>query len=116
MNIYRRLADIVSWFHAFWLLLLLGGSLIALIFPWYKTINWIVISVTLVSQILWLGCPLTVLEHSLRNKYNPADKSSGSFVCNFCENKLGIKISPIVVFCQLVMLLAISSFICIQTR
>jgi hypothetical protein len=105
---YRKLADVVFWFHLVWAALLIGGSALQFVFPWYKPIQMVILTVTIASQILFLGCPIVGLENALRRKYDPSKTYTGSFVCHCLKKWFGIDLPPMVIFTVLIVLLAIS--------
>lgn len=79
MKKYKVLANFMFAFHIFWIILLIGGMTLSVMFNWYKPIHLIVLSSTIIAQILFLGCPVVTLEQALRRKYNPALVYTGSF-------------------------------------
>lgn len=107
---YKRLANAVLWFHFGWVaLLVLGGVVLQFVFPWYKTVHISVSTVTIVSWLFFLGCPLTELENSLREKGGGAPgRFHGSFVCHYLKKRFGWNISPVAIALTLVMLFAVS--------
>lgn len=111
-NAYRTLADFVSWFHLFWVVLLLGGILMMAVFPWYRPIHMIVVTTTIVSQLIWLGnCPLMVLENSLRQQFEPERHYTSSFV-QYCAQKwFKIKIPPALIAAQLLIVTILSAIV-----
>lgn len=111
---YRKLANIVFWFHWVWVALLIGGGALQFIFPWYKPIQMVIVTVTITSQIVFLGCPIVALEKALRRKYDPSETYTGSFVCHYLKKWFGLDIPPVVIFILLIVLLAVS--IAIQIR
>lgn len=104
MDKYRKLANAVFYFHMFWIVVLIGGAFLATYYPWYRPINFAVLTVTIGSQLIWMGCPLTIIEYSLRSKYDPDHRYTGSFVCYLLDRTFGIKVTPIMVIGQLAIL------------
>lgn len=101
VNTYRKLANIVFWFHWIWVAIILGSWITAAIFPWCRPIYLAVVTTTVISQVLWLGCPLVALENALRAKYDPSKVYSGSFICHYIKKQFGVRMSPLVITAQL---------------
>lgn len=91
-NLYHFLADFVVVFHFVWVAALLGGWFL-LRFKWYQPIHLTLLATTIISQLLFLGCPLVALENSLRMKYDPDVVYNGSFVCHYIEEYFGYQLS-----------------------
>ena len=107
---YRFLADAVSGFHYFWIVLLLSGVILQLVFPWYGPINAVILAITIVSQIVWLGCPLVTLENAFRKKYDPYACFSGSFVCNRLKKWFGVEPRPWMIIATLAAISVLTIF------
>ncbi|MBP6855625.1 MAG: DUF2784 family protein [Candidatus Pacebacteria bacterium] len=109
MNIYRKLADATACLHLIWIVMLVAGILLEFVFHlgWYRPINIVVFTTTIVSQLLWLGCPLTALEKTLRARCDSSTTYSGSFTCHYLK-RFGIKVHPMIIAAQLVATLIIS--------
>ena len=114
MNTYRKLANAVSVFHWIWVAILLGGISLQFAFQWYKPIHMIVLTTTIVSQVLWLGCPLVALENALRAKYDPKEMYYGSFICHYLKKRFGISMSPALITAQLVAMVVVSGILWIK--
>lgn len=93
-------ADLIRAFHAFWILFLFLSCWLA-----FRAVTWkkkwliflpfVVSSTTILSNILWYGCPLTMLETWLRRKGDPSFiYEQNSFVIHVSHQWLGIQISP----------------------
>jgi len=108
MQVYRILADIVCCFHAFWAILILSGIFVAMRWRWYMPYHCIALISTAVSQVLFLGCPLTALENSLRASYDPKAVHTGSFTCYCLERYFGYKIQPEIVTLVLLIIITLS--------
>ena len=93
MSTYRLLTDFVVVFHFVWVAVLLGGWFLYR-FKWWRPIQVTLVLTTIISQVLFLGCPLVVLENSLRMKYDPQAVYKGSFICHYIEEYLGYQLSP----------------------
>src|SRR3989338_5197326 len=99
---YRKLADATFYFHWFWIGLLLIGSILQFFLPFYRTIHLIILTITIIAQVSWHGCPLVTLENALRAKYDPNEKMHGSFLSYYIEKWFGIKIPPAIIAIQLI--------------
>ncbi|NTW13931.1 MAG: DUF2784 domain-containing protein [Candidatus Moranbacteria bacterium] len=108
MKFYRVLADAVEVFHWVWIVLMMAGIPLQFIYPPYAPIHLTIVTATIISQILWLGCPLVALENALRAKYDPRRTYTGSFVCHFLKKRFNITVSPLVIVIQLVLVAGIS--------
>jgi hypothetical protein len=100
----ETLADIVFWFHVFWI-----GVLVCAIFlpPEFQVFHTIAASATIASQILWGGCPLVTLENALRENKN----YTGSFTAYLFRKFFGIEVQPSVVTASLLFIFAISCYL-----
>ena len=87
MKIYHILADIVFWFHWAWLITLIIGSPFFIFnrTKWYSWCYWIMGISTGLSDLIFWGCPLTLLENTFRMQYNPKTAYKGSFVCKYIK-------------------------------
>jgi hypothetical protein len=86
-----RLADFVFWFHMFWILLMLSGFIGIWVESW-RDIHLGIVMATIVSQIVFMGCPLVLLEQKIRREDN-----CSSFVVYCLERWCGIKVNSWVV-------------------
>jgi hypothetical protein len=96
-----RLASAVDAFHLFWAFLLaVSGPLswIPALRPW----TWAIIGGTVASQLLWLGCPLTLLAARLRG-----DDHYIAFTDRMIL-RLGIEVPPWLLSVQLVAFIALA--------
>ena len=105
---HRKLASAVRAFHLLWIVLMIVGIPLSILCDWYEPIHWVVIGTTIVSQIVWLGCPLSTLEQALRRKYDPDATYTGSFVCHYLRKRFGIEVPPIVVTLQLLVFVVVA--------
>ena len=103
-NIYRILANCVFWIHVFWVILMLSLAILSPVYPFLSPISLTVVITTLMSQVLWKGCPLIYLENTLIRKYDPSHKQFGSFIGKFYKNTFNIEIPAYVIFIQLIVL------------
>ena len=114
MNTYRILADTVFWFHLVWVVLLVSGGFIAMKYKWFRQFKLIAVMTTIVSQLLFLGCPLSALENALRVQYDPTETFTGSFVCYYLKMYFGFQLPPEYIILALVTILIISAFVCLR--
>jgi hypothetical protein len=98
---YRIAATITMVFHWVWAALLLIGIPIQLAVPGYRPFHLAAVTVTILSQLLWLGCPLMALENAFRSKYDSRATYTGSFLCHYLRKWLGIRVPPWVFTVQL---------------
>lgn len=87
-------------FHLIWITLLLGGIFITIIYPSYIIIHKIILITTVISQVIFLGCPIVTVQNLIQRKYlNNLHEPICSFT-DFLLNKFfGIHLSPIWVTC-----------------
>lgn len=64
--------------HVFWALVLLISFPLTILFTWYHNIAISLVAFTLIVQLLFRGCPLTVLENHVR-----ADPYNSTFLGHF---------------------------------
>ena len=92
--IYKILADTIVVIHFAWILFMIAGFILTLCgFFWKRVFDrWLfrlihlcgIIYVALLA-VLRQYCPLTILENSLRLKYNTGVKYPGSFIVYYIE-------------------------------
>jgi energy-converting hydrogenase Eha subunit A len=80
-------------------------------YKWYDRYHIVVVTSTIVSQLIFLGCPLVALENALREQYDPKVKFYGSFICHYLKEYFGFQISPEYITLALVGIVAISALI-----
>lgn len=93
---YKLLADAVFVFHMVWIVILLGGIGVQFRYEWDRPIHMAVVTITIVSQLIFLGCPLVALEQALRRKYDASNSFTGSFVVYYLRF-FGVEVSPTMV-------------------
>ncbi len=111
MEVYRILADFVFWFHGVWTALLLGGIILSMKYKWYKRYHAVVLTSTIVSQLIFLGCPLVALENALRAQYDPKTTYTGSFICHYLKEHFGFQLPPEYITLALVGIVLLSALI-----
>ncbi len=111
MKVYNVLADVVFWFHWIWIGALWAGIVLSTKYKWYWKYHLVIISSTLIAQLLFLGCPLVALENALRRRYDPSENYSGSFICHCLEKYFGIQLNPLCITLALLVIVALSAFV-----
>ena len=106
---YKLLANSVMVFHLLWVVILIGGGVMQFKLEWYRPIHTAVVTTTVLSQLIFLGCPLVVLENSLRRQYDPSTTFTGSFIAHYLQ-KFGVEVSPLMVTLALAVI-ATTSFV-----
>jgi cell division protein FtsW (lipid II flippase) len=109
-NTYEKLADGVMVFHLVWIVILLGGIYLSIRYEWYKPVHFVVLSSTILSQILFLGCPIVQLESSIRQKVGETNCMDGGFICHYSKQWLGITMSPDIITLSLVAIFILMIF------
>jgi hypothetical protein len=89
---YKEASIMVEWFHWIWIALLVSGLFIKGAFPWYAHIHNAVVATTVMSQILWLGCPIVAIQEDLMAKYDHHKHLHGSLTCYLIEKFFDIKV------------------------
>lgn len=97
------LADICFWFHWIWIGVMLALLFISIEYTGLRTTSFIMTFTTITAQIVWLGCPILLLEKKLRG-----ESDSGSFICYFLHNSFGINIPSWVIFVSLIGILVLN--------
>lgn len=96
-----RAADIVRLTHVLVVVILIAGPILTgleILQPhsMFGRAHFMFILVTVISQLLFLGCPLTILEEWLRGKSNPKD-FHGSFTAYLLSRFFGIRLPVVLV-------------------
>lgn len=103
---YEIAANLVLAFHLVWIAFL--------VFPprndGWRQLRLVAILATVFGQIVFLGCPLVVLEHTLRSAAGDPDVGArnGSFVVWLVHRATGYDLHPSAVIAALLVLLAVS--------
>jgi len=83
-------------FHMLWVVILIGGGVVSIAVGWYRPIHFAVVGVTVVSQLLFLGCPLTTLEVALRNYGGKSIEGfKGGFLIHYLDKRFGLRPSVV---------------------
>jgi energy-coupling factor transporter transmembrane protein EcfT len=102
--IYKLLADSIVAIHLIWIVFMLVGFIYTALALFIKRLldRWLFRSLHLLG-IVYVGglallreyCPLTILEVSLREKYNPQLMYSDSFIVHYIEKLIYPEIHPL---------------------
>lgn len=102
----RLLCKALDVFHLIWILLLISGPFIAMKVEWYKTVSSIILQTTIISQIIFISCPIVLVQGLIKRHYLNEDVVIPSFTNYLFKLTFGIDISPaavtIIVFSVLV--------------
>ncbi len=111
--IFKISADLIVLMHFFWISFMLTGFVLTLCgFFWKRFFDlWLLRSVhllgiTYVGLLAVLGkyCPLTILENSLRKRYNPELAYPGSFIVYHIEKLVYPDINPLLILIPTVLI------------
>ena len=92
--LYKVLADLIVVVHFAWILFMLAGFILTLCgLFWREFFDWWLFRILHLCGIIYVGllaalrqyCPLTILENTLRQKYNPELTYPGSFIVHYIE-------------------------------
>lgn len=101
--------------HLAWIIFMLWGFVLTIRGCFYqkfferwlfRTIHLLGILFVVTLEILGKFCPLTILENTLRNHYNPQTDYPGSFIINHIENLIYPDVSPSVVIIPTILIAA----------
>ncbi len=104
--LYKILADIIVVMHFAWILFMLVGFIFTIAgFFWkrffdrwlFRTVH--LLGIIYVSLLVIMGkyCPLTILENTLRQKYDPELTYTGSFMIHYIERLVYPDINPLII-------------------
>lgn len=104
--LYKVFTDLIVVVHFVWILFMLLGFILTLCGFFYKRFfdRWLLRTLHLFG-ILYVGllallgryCPLTILENTLREKYNPELVYPGSFIIHYIERLVYPNVNPLIV-------------------
>jgi len=119
---YLLLANIVAIIHVLVVIALFGGSIAFFTVKKYRGSIWdklhsALVFVTMGTQIIFLGCPLTLIEQALRSRYNPSITYYGSFTTHYLLKYFGFEVEGMAVTAvmAIIVLTAIASFLVFLT-
>lgn len=121
---YETLADLVASLHSLWIVLTLALAAWAFIgfFAKWRTAIFAIRAflaigfTTLASQLVWLGCPLTLLENTLRTRHDPSTAYEGAFLAHLIEKWVGVKVDPIFITAQLLLFLGVAVYLVLKIQ
>ncbi len=104
----EKLADVTRWFHWLWLFLVVFGLPVTFFYEKLTYFYLVITTTTIVSVLLWLGgCPLTILENSLRkqasSEYTPSKNFNERYSKNIFKNSSALNVSIVLVVTTLSM-------------
>lgn len=92
---YKIIADTLLLIHAAWGLILIGGTIFLIYYPWYILYHLSIVSGTLLVNLSLGGCPLTWWEEKSRRAWDPQAKPyNNSFVAAHLKRLTGLEVSP----------------------
>lgn len=86
----RTRADIVFWSHCLLIFILFAGLILSCIWRWYRPIHGLILGTTLVLQLRYPRCPLTVLENRYRQRYDAQLVYDEPFVTHYLRQHFGL--------------------------
>ena len=112
-SFFKALADAVAVLHVAIIVFLLSAAFgyKTWIFSKYTIVRRLhigTVAVTMLSQLIFLGCPLTTLEQSLRHQYDPTTYYYGSFVAHLLLKYANVQVSSILVTTGIWLLVLVS--------
>ncbi len=103
--LYKILADIIVVLHFGWVLFMLLGFVLSLWgFFWKNFFNWWLFRILHLFGIVYVVllavlrqyCPLTILENTLRARYNPILTYPGSFIVHYINRLVYPDVNPLI--------------------
>ncbi len=104
--LYKVLADAIVIIHFAWILFMLLGFILTLCGFFYRSFfdRWLfrtlhLCGIAYVSLLAIMGkyCPLTILENTLRTRYDPELGYPGSFIVHYIEKLVYPDVSPLII-------------------
>ena len=104
--LYKILANIIVAVHFVWILFMLIGVILTLSGFFYKRFfDWWLFRILHLCGIAYVGllatlrqyCPLTILENTVRAKYNPDLTYPGSFIVHYIEKLVYPDVNPSII-------------------
>jgi len=90
---YPRLATAVKLVH--WAFILSLATISWMYgHPTILTVYTVILWMAVLGNVFWCGCPLTILERSLRGEAPVHEKRRGSFIASRVKTRFGIVIPP----------------------
>jgi len=103
--LYKIIADIIVVVHFGWVLFMLLGFVLSLWgFFWREFFNWWLFRILHLFGIVYVVllavlrqyCPLTILENTLRARYNPILTYPGSFIVHYINRLIYPDVNPLI--------------------
>lgn len=110
-KLYLYLAKTVRWFHVLWIVSMLVIASLAMKWTFLLPISMAITLTTIISQVIWKGCPLVLLENTLHKKYDPEHEITGSFLAKGIRELFSVDVPTWLIFSQLVLLFVITLII-----
>ena len=104
--LYKIFADLIVVIHFAWILFMLAGTILTLGGFFYKRFfDWWLFRTLHLCGIIYVGllallreyCPLTILENTVRAKYNPDLTYPGSFIVHYIEKLVYPDVNPSII-------------------
>ena len=103
------LASVVVAVHVFWVVLLIGGTVVAARLPSYRPIHAAIFALTVTLQMALSACPLTMIERSLRSRGGAeAQVWEGGFIRHYLAQWFGLAPPPDAIKVTQILLFAVS--------
>ena len=118
--LYRVFADIVVVMHFVWILFMLAGFILTLWgFFWREFFDWWLFRTLHLCGIAYVGllavlrqyCPLTILENTLRARYEPGLRYPGSFIVHYIEKLVYPDVNPLAILIPTVFIALFTIFV-----
>lgn len=107
--IWKILADVVALVHGLWALIVLIGPLISFRWPSFRWVHVLMMGFTITLMLAGKYCPLTFLEHRLRERFDPSRKHEGGFIVNALSKYAGVTMTLRTFFILFLLWLAVWS-------
>jgi TRAP-type uncharacterized transport system fused permease subunit len=104
-------ADMTVILHLVWIIFLIFGALPGRRHKWTKRVHVSGLIFALIIQTAGWYCPLTYIEIWLRNMHDPLTSYSGSFIINYVNRIVYMKIPQSAVFAATVFLIFVNVLI-----
>ena len=111
--IFKVFADLIVVIHFTWILFMLVGFILTLCgFFWREFFDWWLFRTVHLFGIVYVTslallreyCPLTILENSLRERYNHDLTYPGSFIAHYIEKLVYPDVNPLIILIPLVII------------
>ncbi|MFC1624805.1 DUF2784 family protein [Patescibacteria group bacterium] len=93
---YLIIANILAFAHGIFSFTMVFGFPVVIILGKMKSIwgyaFFAMFIITPLSQVLFKGCPVTLLEQALRTKHNPKESYKGTFITKYISRHFGVNV------------------------